>query len=101
MRILPERVNVLKRGWYLDSPVSGGPEAAKLGTIMVGGDHETFAHARPLLGFKGLPDKIFHCGQPGAGLAIKQLDNYAANVSYMGLCEGIYNQNLATCGSFC
>lgn len=78
-------------GDILDAPISGGPEAAELGTlsIMVGGEHKPFRKALQVLEYMGRPEKIFYCGPQGAGLATKQLNNYAANVSFLGLCEGL------------
>ncbi|CAM1510775.1 Fc.00g082880.m01.CDS01 [Cosmosporella sp. VM-42] len=78
-------------GDFLDSPVSGGPEAARLGTlaVIVGGDSSVFQKALPVLSYMGRPEKIYHCGPLGAGLAAKQANNYAACVSYLGLCEAM------------
>lgn len=85
-------------GDIIDSPVSGGPDAAELGTlsIMAGGDFKTFQKVLPILNFMGKPENIFYCGSQGAGLATKQLNNYAANVNFLGLCEGLFAwQNLS------
>lgn len=77
-------------GDFLDTPVSGGPQSANAGslTFMVGGDADLFTTALPVLKFMGSEENIFICGSLGAGLATKQLNNYAANVSFIGLCEG-------------
>ncbi|GAA4515787.1 2-hydroxy-3-oxopropionate reductase [Nonomuraea ferruginea] len=66
----------------LDAPVSGGERGAVDGTlsIMVGGDPEDFAAARPVLGALGTT--IVHVGPPGAGQTVK-----AANQLVVG---GIY-----------
>lgn len=55
----------------LDAPVSGGEQGAVAGTlsIMVGGDEDAFARARPLL--ETLGDKIVHVGGHGAGQIAK------------------------------
>ena len=70
--------------------MSGGPEAARLGTlaVIVGGDSSVFQRARPVLEYMGRPEKVYHCGPLGAGQAAKQVNNYAACVGYLGLCEG-------------
>lgn len=74
----------------IDTPVSGGPLVAEAGTlaVIVGGDVETYKTALPVLSFIGKPEKIHHCGPFGSGLVAKQANNYAACVSYLGLCEG-------------
>lgn len=56
---------------FLDAPVSGGVEGARDGTlaIMVGGDAETFARARPVLDAMG--QTVTHFGENGAGQAAK------------------------------
>jgi 3-hydroxyisobutyrate dehydrogenase len=55
----------------LDAPVSGGPDRALEGdlTVMVGGDAELVARARPLLDAVG--SDVRHVGPPGAGAAVK------------------------------
>lgn len=74
----------------IDTPISGGPAAAESGSlaVIVGGDAETFQTALPVLSLIGRPEKIHHCGPFGSGLVAKQANNYAACVSYLGLCEG-------------
>ncbi|HEV7975599.1 2-hydroxy-3-oxopropionate reductase [Amycolatopsis sp.] len=66
----------------LDAPVSGGEAGAKQAalSIMVGGDEEDFAAAKPLLGVVG--KTIVHVGPHGAGQVVK-----AANQLVVG---GIY-----------
>lgn len=84
-----------KQMWnFMDAPVSGGPAGSEAGelTFMVGCDR---ADKSPLLNTAILPtlsmmgavDHIYLCGQPGAGLATKQLNNYLGYVGYLGLCE--------------
>ena len=79
-------------GEFLDSPVSGGPQGADTGTLtfMCGGTPEIFAKAKPILATMGKESSIFHCGREGAGLATKQINNYIAYISYLGLCEGLF-----------
>lgn len=56
---------------HLDAPISGGVEGAEAGTltVMVGGEAEAFARARPLLECFGR--EIFHVGPSGAGNDMK------------------------------
>jgi 3-hydroxyisobutyrate dehydrogenase len=56
---------------FIDAPVSGGVTGAENGTltIMVGGDTGTLDHVRPVLDAFG--KKIVHCGEVGAGHAVK------------------------------
>lgn len=72
-----------KRGIrVLDAPVSGGSPAAEAGTltIMVGGDPETFEHARPV--FESFGKLIVRVGDIGAGQYVKLINNalLAANL---------------------
>ncbi len=56
---------------FLDAPVSGGVEGARLGTlaIMVGGSDNAFSRAQPVLGAMG--KTITHFGESGLGQAAK------------------------------
>jgi 2-hydroxy-3-oxopropionate reductase len=57
----------------LDAPVSGGEIGAINASlsIMVGGDAEAFALARPILEALGNPERIIHIGASGAGQICK------------------------------
>jgi 3-hydroxyisobutyrate dehydrogenase-like beta-hydroxyacid dehydrogenase len=70
-------------GSYLDAGVSGGVAGAEAGTlkIMVGGDPEAFERARPIL--EALGKRIWHCGPPGTGHAMKTVLNLAAQTKLM------------------
>jgi 3-hydroxyisobutyrate dehydrogenase len=67
----------------LDAPVSGGGPAAKAGTltVMVGGDPEALAAARPV--FECFAGLIVHLGEVGAGQTAKLVNNtlMAANMA--------------------
>ena len=67
---------------WIDCAVSGGPAGARAGTLtaMVGGDAGVLAGAEPLLGT--FAKRIVHCGGPGAGHAVKAVNNtlLAANI---------------------
>jgi 3-hydroxyisobutyrate/3-hydroxypropionate dehydrogenase len=74
---------------FVDAPVSGGPNGANAGTLafMIGGSADLFAEVRPLAEAMGKKESIFHCGDPGAGLATKQINNYLSAVSMIGTSE--------------
>jgi 3-hydroxyisobutyrate dehydrogenase len=62
----------------VDSPVSGGPQAAALGTIaiIVGASDADFERVAPLLGL--ISPNIRHAGNVGAGHCVKLLNNILA-----------------------
>lgn len=84
-------VSVSGLGDFVDSPVSGGPNGANAGTLtfMIGGSEELFSKVKPIVMMMGKEESIFHCGELGAGLATKQLNNYLSAVSMIGLCEAM------------
>ena len=57
----------------LDAPVSGGDIGAINGTlsIMVGGDADAFAKAKPILDVMGNPEKVVYIGESGSGQLCK------------------------------
>jgi 3-hydroxyisobutyrate dehydrogenase len=59
----------------VDAPVSGGVAGAEAGTLtaMIGGHEADFHAAEPLL--EPLTSGRFHVGEPGAGHAVKALNN--------------------------
>lgn len=73
----------------LDAPVSGGSEGAKQGTlsIMVGGDAEAFARARPVLAAIGRT--ITHLGPSGSGQITKAINQVIVAGTYWAVAEGI------------
>lgn len=73
----------------LDAPVSGGPEGAKQGTlsIMIGGDEDVFAQAKPALDSVG--KTITHVGPAGAGQITKAVNQIVLAINMMGISEGI------------
>src|SRR5215471_15505908 len=62
---------------FLDAPVSGGSMGAVNGTltIMVGGEHEIFEQARPILEAMGKKENIFYVGPSGSGEVVKIVNN--------------------------
>lgn len=79
--VLPKTIEALaailagKQVHLVDAPVSGGAVGAAKGalTIMAGGDAADLASMAPA--FEALSSRLFHCGERGAGAAIKILNN--------------------------
>lgn len=73
----------------LDSPVSGGPVAAEQGTLalMVGGEEDAFARARPVLDVLG--DRVVHIGPVGSGEVTKLVNNLMGSVIAVAIAEGL------------
>jgi 3-hydroxyisobutyrate dehydrogenase len=74
---------------FIDAPVSGGVVGAEAGTltVMVGGAASDLERARPVLdGFAG---KIVHCGEIGAGHALKAVNNALLALHIWSTAEGL------------
>lgn len=73
----------------LDTPVSGGPVAARAGelTIMAGGSEAAFARAKPLLDL--LSNHLVRVGPLGAGETAKLVNNLMGSVIVLGIAEGV------------
>src|SRR5690349_782065 len=74
---------------YVDAPVSGGVTGAEKGTltVMVGGDPAVFTRMQPI--FKTFGQKIVHCGDIGAGDALKAVNNAMLAVHILSTAEGL------------
>jgi 3-hydroxyisobutyrate dehydrogenase len=74
---------------FLDAPISGGDVGAKNATlsIMVGGDEQAFASARPLLERMG--KTITHCGPSGAGQLTKLVNQILVTTNLLATCEAL------------
>jgi len=74
---------------FLDAPVSGGTIGAEQGTltVMVGGDAALLDRVRPVLAAFG--KKIVHCGDVGAGDALKAVNNALLAVHVWSTGEGL------------
>lgn len=74
---------------FADAPVSGGVSGAEAGTltVMVGGDEETFARARPVLSAFG--KRIERLGPVGAGHAMKAVNNALLAVNLIAVGEAL------------
>jgi 3-hydroxyisobutyrate dehydrogenase len=89
----------------LDAPVSGGVGGAEAGTlsVMVGGDKSLFDKVKPVLMCIGSEEKLFHCGDIGAGDVTKLCNNISgisgavmmAEVLTLGMKAGVDLKTLA------
>ena len=76
-------------GAFLDAPVSGGKTGAEAGTlaIMVGGDEQDVARAKPL--FDVLGGATVHCGPVGHGQFAKLCNQILCGHNLLGVSEAI------------
>jgi 3-hydroxyisobutyrate dehydrogenase-like beta-hydroxyacid dehydrogenase len=74
---------------FADAPVARTRQAAIDGTlsIMVGASDPLFARIEPLL--LCMASDVTHCGPPGAGQAVKLLNNLVLSVTVMALAEAL------------
>ena len=74
---------------FLDAPVSGGVSGAERGklTVMCGGNPASLERVRPVLAAFG--SMIVHCGDVGAGDALKAVNNAMLAVHLWSLGEGL------------
>lgn len=72
---------------FLDAPVSGGPEGARVGSlsIMVGGDADALARVEPVL--RALGTTIAHCGPSGSGQVAKACNQLVVGLNIAALAE--------------
>jgi 2-hydroxy-3-oxopropionate reductase len=89
-RRLAERASALGAA-MLDAPVSGGEVGAINATlsIMVGGDAEAFARARPVLEAMGNPERIVLIGPSGAGQLCKVCNQMVIGGTLAAVSEAI------------
>jgi 3-hydroxyisobutyrate dehydrogenase len=80
---------------YLDSPVTGLPEAAAAGelTLFVGAGRAHLDAARPLL--EPLCTRIVHFGDVGAGTAYKLMQNLLGSIQIAATAEALRTAELA------
>jgi 3-hydroxyisobutyrate dehydrogenase-like beta-hydroxyacid dehydrogenase len=73
--------------YFLDAPVSGGPEGASAGTlsIMVGGDRSAFERSSDVLSKIG--KNVFYLGPSGSGLRVKLFNQALVGVYFVGIAE--------------
>lgn len=74
---------------FIDAPVSGGVAGAVAGklTVMVGGPADALERARPVL--ESFAGKIVHCGDIGAGHALKAVNNALLALHIWSTAEGL------------
>ncbi len=74
---------------FIDAPVSGGVVGAEAGklTVMVGGAAAALDRARPVL--ECFAGKIVHCGDIGAGHALKAVNNALLALHIWSTAEGL------------
>lgn len=72
---------------YLDTPVSGGPEGAKDGTltIMVGGAEEAYLEVKDIL--SNLGSNIQFLGSTGSGSIAKLINQYLVSIHTLAISE--------------
>ena len=82
-------------GRWIDAPVSGGPPAARAGTlaIMVGGTYDHVGRAQPVL--RDLGASVTHMGPVGAGQVTKMVNQVCVLNNFVVLAEAL---NLAERG---
>jgi 3-hydroxyisobutyrate dehydrogenase len=74
---------------WVDAPVSGGPPAARDGTltVMAGGDAAAFARAQPVLA--DLAANLTHVGAVGAGQIAKVINQAIVGTGYVVMAEAL------------
>lgn len=74
---------------YLDAPVSGGPNAARDGTlsVIVGGETRAVDKAKPV--FDAFGKRTFHMGGPGTGVTAKLCNNMISITTHALVAEAM------------
>ena len=74
---------------FADAPVARTRQAALEGTlsIMVGAEEPVFRRIEPLL--RCMASDVTHCGAPGAGQAVKLLNNMVLSMTVVALAEAL------------
>ncbi|SLN72034.1 NAD(P)-dependent oxidoreductase [Oceanibacterium hippocampi] len=74
---------------YLDAPISGGPTAAREGTlsVIVGGEAGAVECARPI--FDAFGKRTFHMGGPGTGVTAKLCNNMISITTHALVAEAM------------
>ena len=73
----------------VEAPVTGGVMGAVAGTLtmIVGGPADVYEDAKPFLEIVG--GKVIHCGEAGAGQAVKICNNMMLAINLAGVAEGM------------
>jgi 3-hydroxyisobutyrate dehydrogenase-like beta-hydroxyacid dehydrogenase len=74
---------------WLDAPVSGGPAAARTGslTVMVGGSVQALQQARPIL--EAVAKQSTHVGDSGSGQAMKAINQALVGGTFVLIAEAL------------
>ena len=74
---------------FVDAPVSGGTSGAEAGklTVMVGGEKDSFDRAKPFI--EAFGSRIVHVGPPGAGHAVKAVNQVLLAINIQAAGEGL------------
>jgi 3-hydroxyisobutyrate dehydrogenase len=88
-RALAARLREATGMGFVDAPVSGGPPAARAGTltIMAGGAATDFAAAEPIL--RELGSNVTRLGEVGAGQAAKMLNQAIVGAGFVLMAEAL------------
>jgi 3-hydroxyisobutyrate dehydrogenase-like beta-hydroxyacid dehydrogenase len=88
-RTLAERLRAETGMAFVDAPVSGGPLAAREGTltVMAGGDAATIAAIMPVMA--DLAANFTHIGPSGAGQAAKVINQAIVGTTYVLMAEAV------------
>jgi len=87
---LARELHKAARGRFLDAPVSGGQAGAENGvlTVMVGGDHDIFDHAKPVI--DGFARACRLMGPAGAGQLTKMVNQITIAGLLQSLSEAVH-----------
>jgi 3-hydroxyisobutyrate dehydrogenase len=88
-RALASRLRAEAGMGFVDAPVSGGPPAARAGTlaVMAGGTAEDFAAAEPVL--RDLGTNVTRLGEVGAGQTAKMLNQAIVGTGFVLMAEAL------------
>jgi 3-hydroxyisobutyrate dehydrogenase len=88
-RALAQRLHAETGMDFVDAPVSGGPIAARQGTltVMAGGDTQTIAAIKAVM--SDLAANFTHIGPSGAGQAAKVINQAIVGTSYVLMAEAL------------
>jgi 3-hydroxyisobutyrate dehydrogenase len=88
-RRLAERLHAETGMKWIDAPVSGGPIAARQGTltVMAGGDAESIATVATVM--SDLAANVTHAGPSGAGQAAKVINQAIVGTTYVLMAEAL------------
>lgn len=94
-RAMAQRLAQVTGAGWVDAPVSGGPPAARAGSLamMAGGAEAHMAKARPVL--EGLAGSLVHLGPVGSGQVTKMVNQICVLTNFVVLAEAL---NLAERG---